>query len=69
MEERRIDMCGGIAGPPMGEDRPSRYSRSPMLRDPYEDRKKKTGGMKKECSKCGQINPTNTECWKCGRYN
>lgn len=58
-------MCGGIAGPPMGNDNTYRYSepRKPMLRDLY---KKETGGMKKRCS-CGQINPTNTKCWDCGK--
>ncbi len=58
-------MCGGIAGPPMGDEaRPSGDYR-PVQRST----RKETGGMKKECPKCGQINPTNTECWKCGRYN
>lgn len=61
-------MCGGIAGPPMEDDSSgSYYYNTPVRRE--STRNKNKGGMKKECPKCGQINPTNTECWKCGRYN
>lgn len=66
MEERRINMCGGLDGPSAGDEyeRPRAY-----YRPVRSSCKKETGGMRKECPKCGQINPTNTECWKCGRYN
>ncbi len=58
-------MCGGLDGPSAGD----KYERSSAYYRPVRrSRKKQAGGMKKKCA-CGQINPTNTECWKCGKPN
>lgn len=57
-------MCGGLDGPSAGD---SSYYR-PVRNGGKGTRDKDNGGMKRKCS-CGQINPTNTNCWKCGKPN
>jgi len=53
-------MCGGLDGPSAENNiytRPIRSMRNESLRH----------GVKRTCSKCGQIYPNNTRCPKCGR--
>ena len=62
-------MCAGVDGPSASSYRRPSYNRPVRQTRDYRNKSRdECGGMKKTCS-CGQINPTNTNCWKCGKPN